>query len=556
MKTFLYCMVIALLCSCNDRSNKQQDNKPSPNFLIIVADDMGYSDFAPFGGEISTPNLSALANSGLTLTNYYTAPTCSPARAMLFSGNDNHVAGIGNMAEFLPFTTNLEGKPGYEGYLNNSIVPFPMLLKENGYHTYAAGKWHLGHEEEHTPFHKGFEETFVLLDGMASHWDDQKVGEPAGKVRYSSNGKRVNPPKGFYSTKGYTDKIIEFIDKNKSDEKPFFAYLAYTAPHDPLHVPDDWIDKYKGKYDGGYDQLRTERFLKMQELGILDKNMTLPEGMKSVKRWNQLTEEEKTVESKRMEIYAAMVEYIDMQVGRLIDKLKEDNLYDNTLIVFISDNGANPQYMKEYPSSSEEWMQNYFDNSFENLGKRGSGVATGPGWAQASMSPFRFFKTYVAEGGIKAPFIASGYGVKKSEPNNSALTHVMDLAPTILELANIQYPEKYQGKEVRPILGKSMAPLLNGSTNNIRTDQDFLGWELFGHTALRKGDWKIVKIIRSPDFQGNDWKLYHLKTDPSETINLADQHPEKMEELMDAWAIYRQQNNVIIPQYKKLESKH
>ena len=543
--------ILLLMSSCSTKESpsnpSQSDNSLKPNILLIVADDMGYSDFGPFGGEIKTPNLQALANSGLILSNYYTAPTCSPARSMIFSGNDNHVAGIGNMAEIIPFTTNLQGKPGYEGHLNDQIVPFPMLLQENGYHTYACGKWHLGHQEEERPYHKGFEETFMLLGGAASHWDDQKKHFARANVAYSSNGQIVNPPKGFYSTLGYTNKLLGFLDKNKGDGKPFFGYLAFTAPHDPLHVPDDWVDRYKGKYDAGYDKLREERLSSLKEKGLIDNNVQLSKGLSSIEKWEDLSTEEKRIESKRMELYAAMVEYLDLQVGRVIEKLKETGQYSNTLVIFISDNGANPQYMREYPGSSQAWVDSSFNNMYENLGKRGSGVATGPGWAQASMAPFKFFKTYTGEGGIKAPCILSGYGVNPKAPiNTQALVHAMDIAPTVLELAGIQSPKTFNGNEVKPMLGKSMMPLLNGEAESIRTANDYLGWELFGHRAIRKGDWKILGVNYAPNTDPI-WELYNIKNDPSESIDLSKKHPEKLKELIKDWREYEKQNGVIIP---------
>ncbi len=548
--------VIALLLMSSCKGEKSTDHTKElqpdsrPNILLIVADDMGYSDFEPFGGEIKTPNLQALANQGLILSNYYTAPTCSPARSMIFSGNDNHIAGMGNMGEVIPFTTNQQNQPGYEGYLNDRVIPFPMLLKDNGYHTYASGKWHLGHEEKQRPFYKGFEETFVLLDGAASHWDDQKKIYEKAHVRYSRNGEITTPPEGFYSTLGYTDKMLEFLDKNKGDGKPFFGYLAFTAPHDPLHVPDEWIDRYQGKYDEGYDKLREKRFKQLKEKGFIDEDIQLVEGLKSIPKWTDFSKDEKRTEAKRMEIYAAMVEYLDLQIGRVIDKLKKDGQYKNTLIIFISDNGANSKFMREYPSSSQAWVDSTFNNAYENLGKKGSGVATGPGWAQASMSPFKFFKTFTSEGGIKAPFIVSGYGVKeKGKINTQALVHGMDIAPTVLELARIEFPNIYSGNEIKPMQGKSITSILKGENNTVRTDHEYLGWELFGHRAIRKGDWKILWINDS--LPKPKWELYNIKDDPSESTDISEKYPEKYKELIQDWKIYQEKNGVIIPIYKQ-----
>lgn len=538
-------------CNQNKKLTKKVEEKVDkrPNVLVIVGDDMGYSDFEPFGGEIKTPYLQAMANQGVVLTNYHTAPTCSPARSMLLSGNDNHVAGLGIMAEVLDATTNLKGQPGYEGYLNSSIVPLPQLLKDNGYHTYMTGKWHLGTGEGQKPYDRGFEETYILITGGASHWSDKKPLFPSEEVEYYRNGKEIEPPKDFYSTLAYTDKMIEFIDKNKDDGKPFFGFLAYTAPHDPLHAPDEWINRQKGKYDMGYDKLREERFNTLKNRGFIGEEVTLPERMKSIPKWESLSDENKKTESRKMEVYAAMVEYMDFQIGRVINTLKENGQLDNTLVFFVSDNGANAQLMNDYPGSSDKWISKEFNNAYANLGKRGSGVATGPGWAQASMSPFRLYKSYTAEGGTRAPFIAAGYGVKaKDKVDTKSLAHIMDIAPTVLDLAGVNYPETYKGKDMKPMLGKSLVSYLSGKRPLTRTENEYLGWELFGNRAIRQGDWKILWIA-SPNGP-NKWELYNIKNDPGETTDLSKKHPEKFEAMKKLWDEYQKRNGVIIPIYK------
>jgi arylsulfatase A-like enzyme len=520
-----------------------------PNVLLIVSDDMGYSDIAPFGGEIRTPNLQALADRGVLLSDFHTAPTCSPARSMLLSGNDNHVAGLGTMGEVLDATTNLKGQPGYEGYLNSSVAPLPELLREHGYHTYMAGKWHLGEGAGQKPSDRGFEETYVLIGGGASHWSDKKPVFPGDAVTYFENGVEINPPEDFYSTRSYTDKMIEFLDKSHADGKPFFGYLAYTAPHDPLHVPDEWIDRYQGVYDQGYDELRAARFRRLKELGLLDDHVTLPEGLESIPRWETLSSEAKKAEAKKMELYAAMVGYMDAQIGRIVEALATNGQLDNTLIIFVSDNGANGGLIQDYPGSSNDWVDQEFNNAFPNLGRRGSGTATGPGWAQASMSPFRLYKSFTAEGGTRAPFIAAGHGVD-ARSESGALTHIMDIAPTVLEITGVSYPEKHRGKEVTPMLGKSMLPLLAGKQAHVRTDQEYLGWELFGNRALRQGDWKILWIV-SPN--GSDrWELYDIKNDPGETVDLSAMHEEKFAEMKRLWGEYQMRNGVIIPEFKSM----
>ena len=265
--TYYFVFLIVIATSCKTEKEDLKDN-PEPNILLIVADDMGYSDIAPFGGEINTPTLAKLADQGVMLTNFHVLPTCSPSRSVLLSGTDNHIAGLGSMGEVV--TSKQKGNPGYEGYLNNTVAHLPRILNDAGYHTYMTGKWHLGHEEDHRPSKKGFEETFALLPGGGSHWADKLPLSPTQIMSYSRNGNLVDDlPEDFYSTKNYTDYILEWLERDKKEEKPFFAYVAYTAPHDPLHAPKNYIDKYKGKYDQGFNVLQTERFEALKRLGII-----------------------------------------------------------------------------------------------------------------------------------------------------------------------------------------------------------------------------------------------------------------------------------------------
>ena len=556
MKRYFGFSVISLLLmnllftGCSDAKPGKEKKGARPNILLIVVDDMGYSDIAPFGGEIRTPAVNKLAAEGVSIANFYTAPTCSPTRSMLLSGNDNHVAGLGSMIELLGNYTNLKGKPGYEGYLNDAVVPLPLLLKQNGYHTFISGKWHLGSKKGLFPVDRGFEESFVLAPGAASHWSDEKKLFPKENLFYVRNGKRVHLGKDFYSSRSYTDSLITFFNKYKNDGKPFFGYLAFTAPHDPLQVPDEWLDRYKGRYDEGYDKLRMERCKKLKELGFIEDDVELSKGLDFIPKWESLTEEQKREEAKRMEIYAAMIEYVDDQIGRLLDVLKEEGRLDNTLVFFLSDNGANGHRMNFYPGATKEWLKKQYDNSYDNIGRKGSGVSTGPGWAQASMSPFKLYKTYTAEGGIRTPLIVWGKGVDtKNVADTKNIAHVMDIAPTILDVTGIEYPDTYKGKKIKPMLGVSMKPYLSGQSKIIRTDKDYIGWEMFGNRALRQGKWKILWIT-GPN--GDDrWELYDLEKDPGESKDLSKQYPEKFKEMLSLWDDYVKRNGVVIPIPKK-----
>ena len=304
------------------------------NILLIVADDLGYADLGVHGRDIRTPNIDALAAEGLLCTRFHTAPMCAPTRAMMLSGNNNHVAGMGRQHPYDPLR---EEMPGYEGHLSDRVAPFPVLLQEAGYHTYMVGKWHLGLAPENGPSRNGFERSFSMIDGAGNHFDS--VGYFEGGSTYRSDGQPSTMPEGGYSTEVYTDRLMEFIAEGTSDGAPFFAYAAYTSPHWPLQVPDEYLDLYRGKYDEGYDVLRETNFATLKEAGIIPADAALPPRNEAITPWSELSAEDKRRESRKMELYAAMVENLDHHVGRLVDYLKSRGLYENTLIVFMSDNG-------------------------------------------------------------------------------------------------------------------------------------------------------------------------------------------------------------------------
>jgi arylsulfatase A-like enzyme len=468
---------------------------------------------------------------------------------MLLTGTDSHVAGLGNMAEWTGPTQR--GKPGYEGYLNTRVVSVATLLRDGGYHTYMAGKWHLGEKREQWPAVRGFERDFSLLQGAGSHWPDMLGLLPSEpKVTYTRNGEMIKElPKDYYSSKDLTDFIIKSIDENRRDDKPFFAYLAYQAPHGPLAVPDKWWGKYKGLYDKGYDAIRAERLDRQKKPGIVGKDVATFPRLPSIPAWDKLTDEQRRLAAHKMELYAAMIEYMDDQIGRLIDHLKKAGKYDNTLIVFMSDNGAAGEDLAELVTklapTAKDWFDKTFDNRPENWGRQGSCIEYGPPWAQVSSVPFRLFKGVVAEGGIRAPLIVSGPGVKHEGTINHSVLHVMDLTPTFLESAGVEHPSKKEGSKVAPPQGKSMWPLLAGREKATRTDSDWLGWELFGNRAIRQGDWKLLYLLKGAGGTG-DWELFNLKDDPAEMHALSAKHPEKREALLKLWDEYVKTNGVIV----------
>lgn len=527
------------LCMSALISVSAQANEKQPNFLIIMADDLGYSDIGSYGGEIATPNLDSLASEGLRLSNFHTSATCSPTRSMLMSGTDSHIAGLGNMAELMqPFQ---QGQPGYEGYLNDRVANLAEVLQEGGYNTYTVGKWHLGRSEELSPNARGFDHSYILVQGGASHFDDQMaIISVDPKAIYREDGKQVSVPDGFFSTQFYTDKLIEYIEADRQNGKPFFGLLSYTAPHWPLHAPDEWLDKYEGRYAAGYEAIRQERLARMKQLGLVAANTDANVPMQGVlPDWEQLSDEQKRREARSMEVYAAMVDNMDHHIGRVIDYLKQTGEYDNTFILFISDNGADGNSPLGLPGN-DVWMNEAFDNSLQNMGRKGSYIDYGAQWAQVSATPFPFFKGLTTQGGIQVPAIIRHPDVSKPGSINAEVAHVMDVMPTFLELAGIQPPAgTFKGREVAALQGVSMLPMLQDKAMPERA----IGWELFGRKALRKGDWKILNM--SVPYGTAGWQLYNLADDPTETTDLAASQPEKLKELLGEWDEYVARNNVL-----------
>jgi arylsulfatase len=543
-KLFLLVLITTVVLGITSCNLTRQPSKKTkrPNILLIVADDLGYSDIGSFGGEIATPTLDKLAKEGLQLTNFHVLPSCSPTRSVLMSGMDNHQAGLGTMGELK--TPEMEGHPGYAGYLNFEVAALPEVLKAGGYHTYMAGKWHLGHEEETSPHARGFEETFALLPGGGSHWYDRKPLSPPQTMIYSRNGKPVESlPDDFYSTKYYTDILLKWIKEDHKDDKPFFAYLSYTAPHDPLHAPREYIDKYKGMYDEGWDVLRKKRLEGLKDLGIVNKDAMPFPRLASVKAWEIISQEERAEAARDMEVYAAMVDYMDEQIERVFDYLKEIGEYDNTMIIFFSDNGANGHPKTAYPGQTEEYL-NSFDNSLENRGLKNSFIEPGPGWSQASMAPSRMFKAFTSEGGIKTPMLVKLPGkMAHAGTMNHSFFHVRDIMPTILDFTGVTHSEQFSGRKVRPIQGKSVLDLLEGKVASPYAEASQVGYELFGLKAYFVGDWKILWMPKP--FGPGEWELFNLKQDPAEINDLSKQHPDKLKEMITLWEQYKKENGVL-----------
>ncbi len=512
-----------------------------PNILIIVADDLGYSDLGAFGGEIHTPNLDALAARGLRLTGFHAAPTCSPTRSMLLSGTDNHLAGLGNMAELL--APNQRGQRGYEGYLPGDIVTLADRLRDLDYTTLMAGKWHLGVRPEDSPARHGFDQSFDLAQGGGNHYglDIAKKPGEAG-TSYWENGRKLDSlPADFYSSDSYASKLIEFLGK-ADKAKPFFAYLTFTAPHWPLQAPDADVARYRGRYDAGFEVLREQRLARMKALGLIPHDVAAHPLVfgKGAKRWADLSPAERRAQARAMEVYAAMVDRMDQNVGRVIAHLKATGQYDNTIILFTADNGAEGLDVAraEIPGLAERVKA--ADNSFDNIGKPTSYVGYGPGWAQAATAPSWLYKGFTTEGGTRVAAFLDWPDSGLSGISGVYGT-VMDVVPTLVEAAGgSAQGDHYAGRAVQPVRGTSWLPYLQGRATRVHAADEQVGSELFGRRAIRQGDWKAVNL-------GDGWRLFDVATDPGETRDRAKADPQRLATLVAAWDGYARQVGVIMP---------
>lgn len=557
-KSLLFeCALFLVLQVAYGQSSNPQTEARRPNIVIILADDMGYSDMGMFGSEIKTPNMDGLASNGVRFTNFYTHASCSPSRSMLLSGVDTHLNGLGNMDEWT--APNQVGKAGYEGNLNDKVVTIPQLLKEAGYHTYMVGKWHMGKSPDKIPAARGFERDFSLLEGAGSYWDMTNFTALNPNSLFTEDGKYLTKlPKKYYATETYTDKLISFIDANHADGKPFFAYVAHQAPHDPYHLPRDWRDRHVGQYDFGWDMQRNERLKRQKELGIVPESTSLSERMWFVPEYALLAPAARALIGRKMELYAGLVENLDYHIGRLIDHLKEIGEYENTVFIVFGDNGAEGTDLAAMIAGTPGSRDNlYFAMKWSQTdpnawGDPGSYVGYGAGWAQVSMTPFSQYKGWLAEGGIRNALIVSGPVNKREKGSiNNGLMSIADIMPTLLDIAGTSYPKNYNGNELPPLIGKPWTKVLAGESESPRTQEDYIAWELFGNRALRQGDWKLRWEIKP--IGKSEWELFNLAADAAEKNDLATSNPEKLREMLILWDDYVTKNNVILPSRSPFE---
>jgi len=494
---------------------------------LILVDDMGYSDLGCFGSEINTPNINALASGGQAHTNFYNIARCCPSRACLMTGLFPHQAGIGHMTNPPMDKAGFDRQLfGYRGFLNHNCVTNAEALRDSGYHTYISGKWHLGqHEYDQLPNERGFERFYGILAGATNYF------KPSGPQRLSLNHDHIGCDEpSYYTTDAFTDYGIKFI-REKNDDNPFFLYLAFNAPHWPLQAPEEIVKKYRGKYLCGWDELRRQRRQKMIELGIISKDCPLSPRDPEVRAWDDLDKEKKDEMDLRMAVYAAQIERMDWNVGRLVKFLKEKNSFDNTLILFLSDNGACAEG-GELGAGAKELINQ------ADLGREhGLMISYGRAWANASNTPFRMFKHYVHEGGIATPLIAHWPDGIKYHGLVRETGHLIDIMPTILEVSGANYPAKYHGNQIPPLEGLSLGPLFQTGVRNI---DRYLFWEHEENCSARHGQYKALH-----KYDTGLWELYNLDDDPCELNNIAASFPDIIQDLGSRWYGWAQTHNVL-----------
>ncbi|MGN7724041.1 arylsulfatase [Chitinophaga sp. 22620] len=512
------CILLALLGIFHQGLAQQQKK---PNIILIMVDDMGFSDIGPYGSEIQTPNLDRLAREGLRLREFYNNSICAPTRASLMTGQFSHKAGIGF------FNVNL-GLPAYQGYLNRESLTLAEVLKQSGYSTLMAGKWHVGDDSLSWPNQRGFDRFFGFIGGASNYYDISPYKEKAPPVQLVEDNKQVTLQPGQYLTDEIAGHAEKFLDEQNKTGKPFFLYVAYNAPHWPLQAQPEDIAKYRGKYSIGWDSLRTQRIAGLKKLGLINANTTISRD-EEVPAWASLTYDEQKLWEKKMEVYAAMIDRMDQGIGRILAKLKALKKDDNTLIVFISDNGAQGGFI---PFGRKR------QRSSGPIGTAGSYDYQEQSWAHVSNSPFRSYKASAYEGGISSPLIAWFPGKIKGGAIARGTAHLIDLAPTFYDLAGASYPLVFNKVNTNPLPGISLARLFFTSQEPSRKTPLF--WERAGNRAVRNGKWKLVS-----SYPRNQWELYDIDTDRAETKDLAAQYPQVVNELSAAYDSWAKNNDVV-----------
>lgn len=520
------CLSLLLLAASSPAADR-------PNIIIVLVDDMGFSDLGCYGGEIETPNINRLAEDGLRFTQFHNAGRCCPTRASLLTGRHPHQVGIGHMTEPPEEPLGFEGP--YQGYLNDRCVTIAQVLRGAGYHTLMTGKWHVGMSRQSSwPLQRGFDRYYGCLAGACNYF------KPGGNRGITFGNQPVETGDDYYTTDAFTDYACQFIDEaDRADDRPFFLYLAYNAPHWPLNSKWDEFMKYKGKYRDGWEALMQRRLAKQKALGLVDEDIVPAPHVGP--KWDSLSDKQREDLDSIMAAYAGCIDSIDQNIGHLVDHLDRTGKRDNTVIFLLSDNGA----CQEGGTLGKGSLDMVKNPPLETTG----GVRLGLAWANACNTPFRLYKHYVHEGGACTPMIASWPQRIPSKLNGGYVrqhAYLPDFMATCIDLAGAEYPQ-----DMPPCEGKSIAPLLVGSQDPVHREPLF--WEHEGNAAVRWGKWKLVREYEKP------WELYDMEADRAEMHDLSEINPEKRTEMIDRWTAWAKQNEVAFPKrfnmYEFLKAK-
>ncbi len=511
-------------------------NPPRPNVVVILADDAGLTDFGAYGGEARTPNIDALAARGAMFTQFRGSPLCSPSRAMLLTGMDNHLTGFATIPEVLP--AEQRGRPGYTMALEPGVRTLADRLRALGYRTLMAGKWHLGERPSELPQAHGFDRSFALAASGADNWEKRSYIPYYKDAPWYEDGVAADLPDDFYSSRFIVDRIIAYLGQT-DQSKPFFAYLPFQAIHIPVQAPAEIIARYKGRYDAGWDVLRRDRHQRAVELGLVPPGVAMADLPPGYRKWADLSDEDRTLYAARMEVQAAMLEAMDIEIGRLIDHLKKTGQYDNTIFILASDNGPEPSRGDDSRVLSGWHSLAGYHVGLDGLGGPRSWGFIGPEWAAATATPGAWFKFYATEGGVRVPLVIAGPGLEARRIDSPAM--MTDIAPTLLDW--IGAPADDAGSGARPITGRSLMPVLGGEADSAYSESDVRVIEVSGNTALYKGDFKITRSVL-PLGDGT-WRLFNLAADPGETEDLTAKHPEILAEMLADYDAYAMRMGVL-----------
>ncbi|WP_373489092.1 arylsulfatase [Blastomonas sp.] len=519
--------------AASSKSKSQSGARTPPNFVVLLADDLAFMDIGALGGEARTPHLDAIARRGQVFTRYYTSPLCSPSRAMLLTGLDNHRTGVATIPETIP--PEHRGKPGYGLRLDAGVSTIADRLRQRGYKTYMTGKWHMGSGTGDLPNSHGFDRSFVLDASGADNWEQKSYIPYYQSAPWFEDGKPASLPKQFYSSAFVVDKMVSYLEADSRD-KPFFAFIGFQAIHIPVQAPARFTRNYLDTYTEGWEVMRIARWQRAQAMGLIPQGAPLAPPPATNRRWADLDPGEQALFARHMAINAGMIEAMDHHIGRLVAHLKRTGQFNNTVFVFTSDNGPEPSDPMAMSALMGLWTRaNGYSVSADNLGERGTYAFIGPEFANAAASPGAKFKFYTSEGGLHVPLLIAGPGVV-ARVRSGAMTTVSDIAPTMLEMAGGQAgPDTFDGV--------SLVPLLNGQSESVRAAETPIGFEVSGNAALFKGTHKLVRNLKP--YGDGQWRLFDLSIDPGETRDLATAQPARFAELMADYQTYARANGVL-----------